>query len=314
MSVFTVVERPQLIQFLQHYNIGNLVDFKGISAGIENTNYWVETTTGEYILTLFEQHEATELPYFLELMAFMAEHSFPSAHPIADENHQYLRELNTRPAAFVEKLRGHDVSTPSLAQCRAVGDALANFHLISPLFTLRRENGRGPKWWYPTAKRVMPFLSADDAALLRAELLYQQQFKNLILPRGVVHADLFRDNALFVDDALCGIIDFYYACDDAFLYDLAVTVNDWCSTSTGEFDADRLNVMLEAYIVKRPLNAVEQNAWEVMLRAAALRFWLSRAQDKYFPKPGAITQIKDPDVFKHILIARQGITWQRVKP
>jgi homoserine kinase type II len=301
MSVYTKIEPQELKDFLNHYNLDHLIDYNGINAGIENTNYFVTTSSGEFVLTLFEGLTATELPYFLKLMAYLAEHNIPSAHPIADKNGEYLRELKGKPAALVERLSGTDVKEPNLIQCSEIGKALANLHLISPDFPHHRANGRGSHWWKITAERVLPLMTTADAKLLKAELEFQPNYQLVNLPTGVIHADLFRDNALFEGDKLSGIIDFYYACNDVLIYDLAVTVNDWCVQSDGSLDTKRVDALLESYMKQRPLSDLELETWSTMLRAAALRFWLSRLQDLHFPRLGEITHIKNPDVFRNIL-------------
>ncbi|WP_126452151.1 homoserine kinase [Sulfuriflexus mobilis] len=304
MSVYTLIEQDELEAFLQNYNVGTLTDFHGITAGIENTNYFVTTSNGRYVLTIFEQLSADELPYFLDLMAFLAEHEVPSAHPVADRNGHYLRQLKDKPAALVDRLNGAGVEQPNVAQCRALGAALGRLHAVGHQFTGRRENVRGPHWWHETAKALHGHLSSSERDLLDSELAFQDSHRHDELPTGVIHADLFRDNALFVGDELTGIIDFYYACNDVLIYDLAVTVNDWCSNGDGSLDAKRLAAMLGSYTSQRPLNDAEKSAWPVMLRAAALRFWLSRLLDKHFPKEGELTHIKDPEAFRRILQLR----------
>ncbi len=301
MSVYTVVDRPELEAFLAHYSHSNLIDFQGISAGIENTNYFVTTEKGEYVLTLFEQHSAEELDYFLELMAFLAEHGVPSAHPVADDQGDYLRTLKGKPAALVQRLPGKSVERPSAAHCRILGAELGRIHRVGQDFPQRRANSRGPHWWLQTAKKLQPLLDAEDRQLLESELTFQSDYHFEALPRGVIHADLFRDNALFVDERLTGIIDFYYACDGLLLYDLAITVNDWC-ISDGVLDEERLRALLQGYRQQRPFQPCEADAWPVIIRAAALRFWLSRLNDLHFPREGEITHSKNPDVFKQILV------------
>lgn len=310
MSVYTQVERSELEDFLCNYQIGELIDYQGIANGIENTNYFVTTTKGEYVLTLFEELTHKDLPYFLDLMAFLAEHEVPSAHPVADRQGHYLRSLNGKPAALVAKLAGSDVDTPTAMQCAALGRALGKLHAVGHEFTGHRDNDRGPHWWKETADMLWPVLNDKESALLRAELAHQAQHAHDELPRGVIHADLFRDNALFVDDQLTGIIDFYYACNDVLLYDLAVAVNDWCSQPDGTLDEGCLQAMYAEYQQQRPLTQAEHTAWPTLLRAAALRFWLSRLKDKHFPKEGEITHIKDPDVFRQILQQRIAQTSQ----
>ena len=303
MSVYTLVERHQLEKFLTHYDLGHLVAYQGITAGIENTNYFVTTSTGEFVLTLFESLDCDELPYFLELMAYLAEHNIQSAHPLTDIQGHYLRELNAKPAALVKRLRGQAVELPNLAQCYAVGYSLGHLHTVNPHFPNYRPNGRGPHWWKITAERVLPFMEPDDVVLLQAELEFQANSRHLDLPCGVIHADLFRDNALFEGDTLCGIIDFYYACNDVLIYDVAITVNDWCSLPDSHLDDKRVQAMLDGYFKNRTFSQLEYENWPVILRAAALRFWLSRLQDLYFPRPGEITHIKDPTVYRDLLKA-----------
>lgn len=301
MSVYTRVEQDQLEAFLANYDLGELEAQQGISDGIENTNYFVTTTKGKYVLTLFESLSAEELPFFLDLMAFLAEHEVPSAHPVADRQGNYLRTLNDRPAALVQRLSGAWVQNPNAAQVTALGEMLGRLHRVGQAFEPQRENTRGPHWWRQTAERVMTHLPEDDAAMLRDEISYQAGHRKDELPRGVIHADLFRDNALFEGDRLTGMIDFYYACTDVLLYDLAVTSNDWCTTVEGGLDEGLTRALLQAYHAERPLSEQEQRDWPVMLRAGALRFWLSRLQDKLFPRPGEMTHIKDPGAYARIL-------------
>ena len=304
MSVYTLIEQDELEAFLQNYAIGDLVEYQGISAGIENTNYFVTTSKGRYVLTIFEQLSAEELPYFLDLMAFMAEHEVPSAHPVADNNGHYLRQLKGKPAALVDRLNGSGVEQPSVEQCQALGSALGHLHAVGHQFSGQRENVRGPHWWHVTARHLQDHLNEDERALLDTELAHQDAHRHDDLPVGVIHADLFRDNALFVGNELTGLIDFYYACNDVLIYDLAITVNDWCSNEDGSLDNERVSAMLTSYSSQRPMSEAEQTAWPIMLRAAALRFWLSRLQDKHFPKEGELTHIKDPEVFRRILQLR----------
>lgn len=305
MSVYTRVERGELIEFLRDYPLGELTDFTGIKDGIENTNYFVSTERGRFVLTLFETMGAHELPYFLDLMAFLAKHQVPCPEPIKCHRGRYLRSLRGKPAALVRKLEGANVQSPNSAQCAAVGAALGHLHRTGLGFTGRRDNCRGPVWWNSTAQRVLTQLVEEDAALLHQELRFQSLHRVDHLPRGVIHADLFRDNVLFLGDRLTGIIDFYYACNDVLLYDVAITVNDWCSEPDGSLNNACLKNLLSAYQTQRSLESHERPDWPVMLRAAALRFWLSRLQDMHFPRSGEITHIKNPEVFKRILLDRQ---------
>ncbi len=305
MSVYTPVARDELEAFLQNYSLGELVDFEGISAGIENTNYFVTTRDQHMVLTLFENHSAEELVYFLDLMAFLAEHEIPSAHPLADNNGNYLRELNGKPAALVMRLSGRGIEDTTGEQCAALGHALAQLHLAGQSFPGHRDNDRGPHWWHTTRDAVFQHLNPEDQALLDEELAFQLSHRFDTLPRGVIHADLFRDNALFDGNTLTGLIDFYYACNDVLLYDVAVTLNDWCGAEGGTIDKAKARAMLGAYQQVRPISEAERQAWPMMLRAAALRFWLSRLQDLHFPREGELTHIKDPSAFRAILQQRK---------
>ena len=304
MSVFTTVTLEQLRVWLQRYPLGELLDLKGIASGITNTNYFVTTSTGRYVLTLFEKNTSDELPYFLDLMAHLAEHGIPAPHPVATTGDGYLGELNGKPAALVSCLRGSSLETPEPVHCDEMGRVLAEMHLAGSSFPQTMDNPRGPHWWATTATTVLPFLDTAERAMLEAELTFQAGFRHAELPRGVIHADMFRDNVLFDGEHLTGLIDFYYACNDVLAYDLAITVNDWCVNADGRLDQPRLKAMLSAYHHVRALNAAEQQAWPALSRAAALRFWLSRLYDKHHPQPGELTHAKDPDHFRRILTLR----------
>jgi len=310
MSVYTCIERPQLESFLSHYELGELKDFKGISAGIENTNYFIDTETGSYVFTIFEQLDDQELPYFLELMAKLAACDVPLGYPIADKKGVYLNYFADKPATLTQRLQGNTLENvqPNILQCHQIGAALAQMHNAATHFHLYRKNNRDSVWKQAVIKRLSPYLTVDELDLLHNELSYQAPFLEQDLPRGVVHADLFRDNALFDGDKLSGIIDFYYACDDIFLYDVAVTANAWCMNSQQQLDCQRLTSLLEAYHKIRPFNELERQAWQAMLRRGATRFWLSRLVDLHFPRSGELTQSKDPDEFKRILLNHQQLS------
>ena len=301
MSVFTTVSAEQLSAWLRSYSIGGLVSLEGIPVGIENTNYFVITTRGRYVLTLFEKLRPLELPFYLNLMAHLSSHGIPCPKPIASLDNELLGELNGKPAALVTFLAGKDLPDPRAGHCAQVGVMLANMHLAGMTYPRTMDNPRGLKWWKAVMPEIIPFLSPEDTVLLREEVRFQSLCRFSGLPRGVVHADLFRDNVLFDNNQITGVIDFYFACTDAVLYDIAITVNDWCMAHGGRLDSARTAALLEAYRAVRPFTAIERDAWPVMLRAAALRFWVSRLYDFHLPRPGALTHAKDPEHFRQVL-------------
>lgn len=310
MSVFTSVSVAQLNDWLKDYTIGAVLELKGISAGITNTNYFVTTRNNKYVLTLFEQNTMAELPYFIDLMSHLSSHGVPCPLPIKDNIGESLHMLNGKPAALISCLGGSDIEAPNVAQCAEVGAALAQMHLAGLSFETEfpqrtSTNQRGANWRNKTAEKVLSHLNAEDQTLLKKTLAFQADFDLSQLPMGVVHADLFRDNVLFDKDKIGGLIDFYYACHDALMYDVAIAVNDWCINADGSLHQDKLHALLQGYQAHRPFTSAEQLAWRAMLRIAALRFWLSRLHDQIFPHSGELTHAKDPNHFKNILKLRE---------
>jgi homoserine kinase type II len=303
MSVFTTVTPEQLELWLQNYDLGMLTELKGIAAGIENTNYFVSTTHGRYVLTLFEKLTASELPYYLNLMAHLAQHGVPCPAPMANRSGSYLGELNAKPASLVTRLAGKDIANPTPADCAKVGDVLARLHTAGQSYGVHMDNPRGPAWWSAAVPPLLPFLNAQDAAMLRNEATRPVAREMEMLPHGVIHADLFRDNVLFDHGEVAGVIDFYFACSGALLYDVAITVNDWCVQADSRLDPPRTAALLAGYHAVRPFDAAERGAWTTMLRLAALRFWVSRLHDFHLPRPGELTHAKDPGHFQRLLQA-----------
>jgi homoserine kinase type II len=301
MSVFTKVTHAELQEFLKLYPVGEVLGFQGIGEGVENTNYFVDTDDGRWVLTLFERLNYADLPFFLGLMEHLAAHGFPSAAPLHAHDGRSLLTLNDKPAALVRRLVGQSVLFPNAAQCRATGEVLGQLHRVAASFAGHAQNARGTAWRHDTARALLPRLAPDARALIESELQAQATLDWSALPQGIVHADLFRDNVLFVDERLTGVIDFYYACNDSLLYDLAITVNDWCLDTHGQPNSARAHAMVDAYVAERQPTAAERQAWRLVLRAAALRFYLSRLQDWIHPREGGLVHVKDPDAYRRIL-------------
>jgi homoserine kinase type II len=307
LSVYTQVTPAELAAWLSNYSVGAPLALEPISSGIENTNYFVTTAQGRYVLTLFERLPAAELPFYLQLMAHLARHGIPCPAPIADLSDQYLQRLNGKPAALVTRLPGRSLEAPGEGHCAELGALLARMHLAGRSYPAYLENPRGPKWWRMAFQDLKGFLREEERRLLERELSFQADQRFPDLPRGPVHADLFRDNALFDQGRISGVIDFYFAGVDCLLYDVAVCVNDWCLADPARdrrLDAARAQALLGAYHATRPLGGDERAAWPAMLRAAALRFWLSRLHDYHLPRPGMLGHAHDPGHFRDVLEAR----------
>lgn len=307
MSVFTPVNAHELVELLSHYAVGELLNYQGIEAGVENSNFFVNTTTGRYVLTIFEQHAPAELEYFLQVMQHMAQAQLPIAAPIRDCAGRLLRTCKTKPVALITCLNGEtlDQQQPKPQHCAAMGIVLAKIHLAGQNFPLKRPPDRGHEWRIRTAKRLLPLVEPSDLALLTRTLTRQQTLNLKNLPTGLIHADLFRDNTLFLNDQLSGVLDWYYACNDCWLYDLAIVVNDWCCFENGALHPERLTTCLKAYQQIRPLSYSEAEQWPMMLEAAALRFWLSRLVAILEPRTGSLVLQKDPLEFRRKLEQRQ---------
>ena len=314
MAVFTEVTPDQAAGLLRPLGLGELIELGGCPGGIENTNYFasVRAPSGErheYVLTLFERLGFEQLPFYLYLMQHLAAKGIPVPNPAPDASGNILHRLNGKPAALVNKLPGQSVLAPQPAHCAQLGTLLARMHLAALDYPRQQPNLRGLAWWNQTAPEVLPHLSPAQAALLRSELALQnelaQQPRYHSLPRGPVHADLFRDNALFECDRLTGVFDFYFAGCDTWLFDLSVALNDWCiDLASGQPDASRSHALLTAYQNLRPLSAAEHELLPLLLRAAALRFWLSRLWDWYLPRDAAMLVPHDPTHFERVLCAR----------
>jgi homoserine kinase type II len=309
MAVFTAVTLDDLTLLLKKFPLGNAIAIRGISSGIENSNFFIDTERGEYVLTIFENLSFEQLPFYLQLMRHLAERGVLVPAPVADDNGALVVPLHGKPAAIVSKLEGSSQMAPQPVHCAAVGAMLAKMHLAARDFPLQQPNLRGLDWWNATTPLVLPFLDDSKAHLLRAEMHFQSAYAACEhyhrLGRGPVHADLFRNNVMFVGARLTGFFDFYFAGCDTWLFDVAVTVNDWCiDLDSGVLDTARVRALLDAYHALRPFTADEQSAWQPMLRAAALRFWLSRLYDLHQPREAEMLTPHDPTHFERILRER----------
>ncbi len=309
MAVFTAVSLDDLTHWIEQFPLGKASAIKGIASGIENSNFFITTERGEFVLTIFENLSFEQLPFYLQLMRHLAERGVLVPAPVANGQGQLVVPLHGKPAAIVSKLDGTSQMDPQPPHCAAVGAMVAKMHLAARDFPLSQPNLRGLDWWNDTTPKVLPFLAADTAALLRAEMDFQLAFAAgepyQRLARGPVHADLFRNNVMFEGERLTGFFDFYFAGCDSWLFDLAVTVNDWCiAPATGVLDESRVRAMLDAYHAVRPFTRDEQACWQAMLRAAALRFWLSRLYDFYLPREAEMLTPHDPSHFERILRER----------
>ena len=309
MAVFTEVTQAQANDLMQALNLGSLTALRGIEGGIENTNYFATTDQGEYVLTLFERLTQAQLPFYLHLMKHLAERGILVPDPAANRDGDILHTLCGKPAAVVNKLAGHSQLQPQAVHCAAVGDMLARMHLAGADYNRSQPNLRGLPWWNDTVPVVLPYLTPAQDALIRSELAFQNHTAAssayAALPRGPVHADLFRDNVMFDGEQLTGFFDFYFAGVDTWLFDLAVCLNDWCiDLPTGLHIADRAQAMVAAYQSVRPLSAAERQLLPAMLRAGALRFWVSRLWDFHLPREASMLTPHDPRHFERVLRAR----------
>ena len=309
MAVYTEVSKKEANSLLKTLNLGVITSLKGASSGIENTNYFVTTDSGEFVLTLFERLSFEQLPFYLNLMKHLANCGIPVPDPAADSRGRILHTLKNKPAAVVNKLRGQSQLSPGAVHCAAVGDMLARMHEAGQRFGQHQPNLRGLGWWNATVPVVLPFLPDDQRRLILGELAYQNHIaasaSYAALPQGAIHADLFRDNVMFDGDELTGFFDFYFAGCDSLLFDISVCLNDWCvDLPTGTPDDARTAAFLTAYQAVRPLTAAERTSLPAMLRAGALRFWLSRLWDFHLPREAAMLTAHDPTHFERVLLGR----------
>ena len=308
MSVFTPLERHELEVFLAPYGLGRLRDFQGIAAGSENSNFFVSLEQGEYVLTLVERGPVADLPFFIELLDVLHDAGLPVPYALRTQDGEALRRLAEKPALLQPRLSGKHVREANAHHCQEVGSLLARIHLATREQPVERRSDRGLDWMLAEGPSQALKLDEQALPLLRDALAEIAELKPriLALPRANLHADLFRDNVLFDGNHLAGVIDFYNACCGPMLYDVAITLNDWCSTASGSLDLSRARALLAAYASLRPFHPAEAERWPCMLRIACLRFWLSRLIAARQPTALGV-QVKDPDEFRQRLLQRQQV-------
>ncbi|CAH0348941.1 homoserine kinase [Aquabacterium sp. CECT 9606] len=319
MAVFTEVSPLEASGLISALGLGTLQSLQGATSGIENTNYFVGTDQGDYVLTLFERLSFEQLPFYLELMRHLAEHGIPVPAPQANDKGEILHTLKGKPAAVVTRLKGRNQLAPQTADCAQVGAMLARMHLAGQDYPQHQPNLRGLAWWAETIPVIVPHLDAAQRELIESELAYQQALAASPayqrLPHGAIHADLFRDNVMFDGPVLSGFFDFYFAGCDTFGFDIAVCLNDWCiNLATGQLDPARAQAFVAAYDEQRILTDDELALLPALLRAAALRFWTSRLWDFHLPRDAAMLQAHDPTHFERVLTQRRQAPWQYQRP
>jgi homoserine kinase type II len=315
MAVYTDVAADELAEFLSRYEIGELLSYKGIAEGVENSNFLLHTTAGSFFLTLYEKRVAVkDLPFFLGLMAHLAGHGIVCPQPVKARDGETLGELAGRPAAIIDFLEGVWPRKPNAAHCAAVGQALAKLHLAGRDFGMKRANALSVSGWRPLfdqAASRADTLQHGLRVLLSNELDHLEKSWPRDLPEGIIHADLFPDNVLFLGEKLSGLIDFYFACNDILAYDVAICLNAWCFESDHSFNVTKARAFLNAYGRERQLSAAEQAALPLLARGAALRILLTRLVDWFNVPPGAMVKPKDPLEYVRKLRFQQGVANMR---
>lgn len=305
MSVFTPLNAEQLTEFVQRYDLGALKGFSGISGGSENSNFFVSLDGGEFVLTLIERGASEPLPLIADLLSHLHAHGLSVPYAVADRQGQRIQTLCGKPAILQPRLPGKHIEQPSVEHCIAVGQWLGRMHKLTAEDPIALRSDRGITWMRDIADQLLPVFNGAAQAALSHQLVEMTALEAQVcyLPQASLHADLFRDNALF-DGQSISVIDFYNACSGAMLYDLAITVNDWCTDDNARLDPARYKALLNAYSRQRPFTALERNLWPALLRLAATRFWLSRWLAQQQAVEGDVL-VKDPLEFQRILQDRQ---------
>lgn len=303
MAVYTELTTANMESVLGTYSVGELTGFRGIGEGVTNSTYFVDTTMGKWVLTVFEELEHAALPFFMQLMDHLAGHGLPVIHPVARDDGAFLNEVRSRPCALIHRLPGASVEEPTPAHCQSLGHVIAEMHRATSGCGLSQANPRDLAWISTTRETLVPVLTPEQLALMDSELAHQQANIGLFsdLPGTLIHADVFRDNVLFEAQRVTGVIDFFYACEEYALYELAVICCDWAFDASATFDPECWAAFVAAYANRCSLGEAEQKAWPSMLRAVALRFWTSRLVDYHFPRDASAPNVHDPVPFERLL-------------
>lgn len=302
MSVYTPVNNNDLQWINSRYELGEIHKIEGILAGIQNSNYFLYASRGEFVLTVFEDIDHLEAERCMRLMHFLAEHAVPSSDPLPNRDGAYVEDFHGKPLALVKRVAGHSVLTPNNAQLRSIAHALGKWHVAASDYPERWPPRYDANWRQQAAQQVMPHLTSAQAGMLQSQLEQISALASQKLPHGIIHSDLFRDNCLFCGDKVSGIIDIYDANYAPLLYDLAVLINDWCCDESHRPDLEKARFVIACYQEVRHLTADEIANLLPMLRMAATRFWLSRLQATVKPKDGELALQKNPEEFESILI------------
>ena len=303
MSVYTCVSDEEMRALLVQYDLGEFVALQGIAQGITNSNFFLDTTTGRFVLTIFETLRLEELPFFLSLTRHLSINGVACPSPIIRKDGEMVSSLANKPACIVSSLKGSDTSWPTPKQCFNTGAMLAKMHSAGQSFTKKMTNPRFSNWWTEASTQLLLLLDDADATLLKSQIEFLTLHPDSNLPNGIIHADLFKDNVLLDGEEVAGFIDFYYACNGSFVYDLAIAINDWARTADNIIDKRLAEAFSAGYNSIRPLLPEESAYFHIAQRAGAVRFWISRLLDYHFPNEGEMTFIKDPNAFRDLLLS-----------
>ena len=304
MSVYTNLDSKDVRSLLNKYNIGIMKTYKGIADGITNTNYFVNTTKGKYVITLFEDISQTKVKKYLKLMNYFSNKDLCSPEIMLTKDMDILTIIKSKPCSIMQKLNGKTITKTNSKLCGSIGKVIGTFHCVSKDYNQKITNDRDTKWVERSIERIKNHVSKEQMSLI---LYSSRVFKKLFamnLPHGMIHSDLFRDNVLASKDDITGIIDYYYSFNGPFIYELAVIINDWCVNQDGSINKTKYNSFIKSYNSVRKISSSEAKQLNNAMIASGLRYYLSRLVDMIFPKVGEITHIKDPSVFEKIILKR----------